>query len=975
MTTWRFTDDQGIERELSTADLRAALSSGSLLPSTLVWREGMKEWAPAFTLGELATAAIAAARGTRTPTVPPGGLTAAEAAKNMRGPLKTLLGIEAPLIPDADPRKRGTRDGADASPIAPIVVPSGDPDARTSPQTQPQTLSGGPELDLGAIPPAPRLPRETAPPGEVPPATLGLLPNGSPARPKSVPPPLPGSSRSTDRLPKLIPSSSFQKSTSQRRPTLMGMNAPSADDKTTTHASAPVAAGRPGSIPNIRSRPPPHPPPKRSKPPPPMGAVEPTPPPALAKTGETALVRPKPPVPPRKQSIPPATDPNAIVSPQTTAVLEAVKEAAKEPGLPNTTAVLDAVGSQPAAQRTMQMAAIKDPPAAKAGPVVPKPPSPPLKKPLVPAAPTAAEVAARRPSDPAEKIDAKPSSKNADAKADDGKSVETGKSEGDSSKSTPPKKGDMAGLADETTEQMTRPPLLGAKALLATLGEGDDEDSNTLTFTRKKEDADKDPPEEGEPSSRRQKTLEMSLGDHANASESEPVPASEKAKRKEAKAAAKTASTKPASDEAKASNPPAKSTTTVSSRPPASSSSERPSASSSRPDRKHPESIQVPRRSIVGASLLWMVGLVTFFFVGRYSGVRRATEIDDAREGFGRAFLLRTMPMLRGSGGGVSSEPKPCWVSRQPSRWAKRASKNIPFDMEASGTSIALGYAVNDKEAVGILIDPKTGKFDEKLRKHADDAIARVSPDATGENGFFIEPKGDKERLVVGGEKPFFLTFDKTSVGQSDTAEAAPTELFHLTGDDEVNAPQATLAGTDWFLSFRQGTQVYGGYMGADRSVKGALATIAGSGGKGGKPKSAFNGDEVAVAFADMPEDSKEWQIRIGHAKSGTVPDTTAVFPLPGGGPGGDRIAPDIVGLDDGRWLLMWTEGPAGERAIRAITLSHDFEPIGDPIALSPPAGNFGQAVLGVVGSYTTVVFLQRGEEDYEMWGAVLQCG
>ena len=49
--------------------------------------------------------------------------------------------------------------------------------------------------------------------------------------------------------------------------------------------------------------------------------------------------------------------------------------------------------------------------------------------------------------------------------------------------------------------------------------------------------------------------------------------------------------------------------------------------------------------------------------------------------------------------------------------------------------------------------------------------------------------------------------------------------------------------------------------------------------------------------------------------------------------------------------------------------------PVGDPIALSPPAGSFGQAVLGVVGTYTTVAFLQAADEGFEMWGAVLQCG
>ncbi|MEO5727118.1 MAG: DUF4339 domain-containing protein, partial [Byssovorax sp.] len=59
MTTrdeWRWTDDQGVQRLVGTDELRAALTSGLLPGATLVWREGMKEWAVASTMPELADA-------------------------------------------------------------------------------------------------------------------------------------------------------------------------------------------------------------------------------------------------------------------------------------------------------------------------------------------------------------------------------------------------------------------------------------------------------------------------------------------------------------------------------------------------------------------------------------------------------------------------------------------------------------------------------------------------------------------------------------------------------------------------------------------------------------------------------------------------------------------------------------------------------------------------------------------------------
>ncbi len=168
---------------------------------------------------------------------------------------------------------------------------------------------------------------------------------------------------------------------------------------------------------------------------------------------------------------------------------------------------------------------------------------------------------------------------------------------------------------------------------------------------------------------------------------------------------------------------------------------------------------------------------------------------------------------------------------------------------------------------------------------------------------------------------------------------------------------------------------MWGGFIGADRKAQGELVKVAGSGGAVGKPAVAWNGREVAVIFADRPEADGLYDIRVGHAPPGSIPATTTVLPLPRGGPGGDAFAPDLAGLPDGRWLLMWTEGATGARAVRAQTLAPDFTPLGDPIALSPPAGNFGQGVIGVAGAYAATVFLSKGSSSYELWGAVLQCG
>jgi len=79
--------------------------------------------------------------------------------------------------------------------------------------------------------------------------------------------------------------------------------------------------------------------------------------------------------------------------------------------------------------------------------------------------------------------------------------------------------------------------------------------------------------------------------------------------------------------------------------------------------------------------------------------------------------------------------------------------------------------------------------------------------------------------------------------------------------------------------------------------------------------------------------------------------------------------------LADGRWVLVWTEGSSSSKSVRAQTFSSTFTAVGDPILLSPPSSNYGMSMVGVVGNYVTVVFVQKGKSNNELWGSILQCG
>lgn len=378
--------------------------------------------------------------------------------------------------------------------------------------------------------------------------------------------------------------------------------------------------------------------------------------------------------------------------------------------------------------------------------------------------------------------------------------------------------------------------------------------------------------------------------------------------------------------------------------------------------------VAVPVGSLYGAGGALICMVVTAFFVGRCSA-QPAAQIARPQ--------LQSIPTLARAV--IPAPPKACWVTRQPVMWAPKASKTIPFEVTATTSgALAIGYARNANDAMGIVVSPSTGEVKPAFTKSSDADIDRVTPTASAEFHLVTAPKEGAIASVIPVEAktPFVIGVQGGSIVTADREGAATTSLWPLAGSEAPSAARVQVAeGSGYGLVFRRDGAIWSGWIGLDRQSVGELVKVVGSGGPVGKPNMGWNHRELALIFADKPAGSDRYEIRVAHAKTGSIPAVTTVIPLPKGGPGGDAFAPDIAGLPDGRWVMVWTEGASGSRAIRAQTLEADFTPLGDPIALSPPAGNFGQGVLGVVSGYAAAVFLSKGASSYELWGSVLQCG
>lgn len=910
---WRWTDERGVQRLVGTDELRAALASSVLPVSTLVWREGMKEWAPASSMPELASAAFAAGHGAESKAEPvkSNGAQAGEPPFDPRSTAErraTLVGVNAPI------------DAAPVAPLKPVEVPSpGDRPARPAVTQIPPY--GGPIAEPAKIPAAAKVPAAPRLPSPRPSPRPGA---GAPVDP--VPPKRKIATSEIDALWATTTHSDEDETIPRRvRPSELAAaaaaSAAAAQTLRETRAKARLEllakaeAGRKAeptpepkkadaeapARPNTPAARRPPPPPRRpsadgeaaAKAPP----VPPKRPPEFTRT--TPGVGRPPPLPPRAQRTP---EPPAVapVKPVVPAAPVRIKP-------PSAAAQADAITGE---SRTMSLAELRVETFDRTAPQ-----------------PLAAEISNTQ------------ASAGAPRPALEAPQPEPAEAQAQPAPEQPVVELHLPRIPfDETSETLPRVVATPPPAPVASA-------TPEVPIAPVLPIAPVTPEPPPDPSRRPDVPAVL----HFSAPELAPSPLAPSSR----DLAAEVPLVEP--------TPPPPSAASTSVPPPARPSTPPPAL------RRHAEGAQpvpVPISSLLGAGGVLIGMVVAAFFVGRASAVP-APRLT-ARP------TLGAVPVLARAA--LPPPPKPCWMVKQPAMWAPKVARNIPFEVEPTGEeSLAIGYARDARTAMGIEVDLRGGEIQPRFEEKGGAEIERVTPFA--KDAFHVVRDGEGTLRSSAAVSAFAVGLSAGALSLAAPPKAAPTPLWPLAGEEPLDATSLhPTGGGRHLLVFRRARAVWAGVVGADQKPAGELAQVVGSGGAVGKPSAGWNGREVAVLFADRPAEGGRYEIRIAHAPPGAPPVATTVLPLPKGGPGGDAFAPDLAGLADGRWVLMWTEGAAGSRAVRAQTLAPDFTPLGDPIALSPPAGNYGQGAVGVAGGYVATVFLSRGEKSYELWGSVLQC-
>jgi hypothetical protein len=293
-----------------------------------------------------------------------------------------------------------------------------------------------------------------------------------------------------------------------------------------------------------------------------------------------------------------------------------------------------------------------------------------------------------------------------------------------------------------------------------------------------------------------------------------------------------------------------------------------------------------------------------------------------------------------------------------------------------NASKMAVGYASDARQAEGIVVDLDTLAVERPFHEKTDHDVGNVVPImADGDLAFAVDLESGPLRAARTLDTKPRITVGWMSDGIGRKV-GGDISLIWPSPADKPTDPRVAVMPDGFALTARRGGQsgrVVAGYIAPNGEKKSELVEVS-SKAQLGTPAIATSGSNVLVAFAGRPTDESYWTLQLATSAGAEPPRVAQNFATPPGGLGADAISPAVEGLSNGRWLLQWTEGPAGRRQVRVQTLGFDLVPVGDPLTLSPDEANAGQGVVKVRGDTGLALFLVKKGKTHELWGALLKC-
>jgi hypothetical protein len=332
----------------------------------------------------------------------------------------------------------------------------------------------------------------------------------------------------------------------------------------------------------------------------------------------------------------------------------------------------------------------------------------------------------------------------------------------------------------------------------------------------------------------------------------------------------------------------------------------------------------------------------------------------------------------------------PCKVSGKPRVVAPSAIVSAGVEVRAVGNDVALGFAPNEHQATAIRIDPSSLSLSSTVDAQSADSVRRVVPLASADGSLSIAADADREgdalqgRRTVPLDPPLDIGASGGKLVWARHGGSPGGTIWPLDGDGKVEALRgatdlgSTPPGSATAIALRLGGAVWMGTAGGHDALaaQGALSRAASLGDAVGSPAVAINDGVVVVAWADRASASDPWRMRWIRFKAGEPAGEPGTFNPPAGGKGEQVMSPGIAAVPGGRFLLVWTDGPATRHDVRALTLSREGLPLGQPLDISSRSANAGQGQAAVnAARQGLVAFLESASSGFRVVATAITCG
>lgn len=330
---------------------------------------------------------------------------------------------------------------------------------------------------------------------------------------------------------------------------------------------------------------------------------------------------------------------------------------------------------------------------------------------------------------------------------------------------------------------------------------------------------------------------------------------------------------------------------------------------------------------------------------------------------------------------GATAAARPCTVTGTPKVIADRIL--LPSGVEATTTArgVALGFARGPKEAVALIVDPRTLDVVARKEAKARDVLRRVTP-LPDDGGVAIAPDTDRAadrlrgRRTASGAAKIDLGAADAHLAWARHGENKLTALWPLANDAPVEALRAVPldGGRGHAVAFRQGGAVFLGEIDAELGTRGELTATSQPGSQVGSPVLAASSDAVLALWAERASESDDWGLKSRRRLRDGSDEPTKAFTPPPGGLGAPFMSPGVADAGGGRFFVAWTEGPFSNHQVRAVTLDAKGELVGAPLAISAEGVNAGQGQAAFMADGRGLVAYLAGNGEFELVVTPVHC-